>query len=102
VLATAMGPVACREIEGLNGLVFDLGPDGGTLDGGGGGGPPDGGSGVPCGTICNAGASCQNGACVCITSCPSGCADLSSDLANCGSCGHVCNPGQACKGGHCH
>jgi hypothetical protein len=61
---------------------------------------------VPCGTTtCNAGTSCQDGGCVCntgLTSCPAGCADLSSDLASCGSCGHVCNPGQACKGGHCH
>jgi hypothetical protein len=35
------------------------------------------------------------------TCCSSGCFDLASDPANCGSCGHPCNAGQACMMGMC-
>jgi len=94
VLFAAMGPVACRQIDGLDGMVFDLAVDGGppdddgTLDGGSGGGS----------TSYSGSDACATG----LVICPSGCADLSSDPANCSHCGHACSSGASCKGGHCH
>lgn len=43
---------------------------------------------------------CSGGACTCLeTTCPSGCADLNTDPANCGGCGVYCGGG--CNGGRC-
>jgi hypothetical protein len=48
--------------------------------------------GMPCGTN----AECASNAC-----CGGGCADLGSDLANCGGCGLGCAFGDWCNGGQC-
>jgi hypothetical protein len=69
-----------------------------------------GGCDKPCTQPAGGTVSCVGGSCVAGCSgpgksvCPSGCADLQSDPANCGSCGVVCPTGggtAACTGGTC-
>ncbi len=57
-----------------------------------------------CGVTCPAGATCQDGSCVCpsgTTHCGDACVDTSSDRANCGACGAACSPDQTCVAGSC-
>lgn len=59
-----------------------------------------------CGTTCQAGATCVNGACtlVCpagMTSCGSDCVNLQTNPNDCGACGNVCPSGQTCAAGAC-
>jgi hypothetical protein len=52
-----------------------------------------------CGQTCEADQHCSNGKCV--SSCPSGEANLYTDTNNCGVCGYQCPAGKSCFNGNC-
>jgi hypothetical protein len=57
-----------------------------------------------CDNACPAGATCEQGSCVCAgggSSCSGACVDTQSDPANCGTCGRQCPPVQVCSLGDC-
>jgi hypothetical protein len=61
---------------------------------------------ITCDPACDPGEVCMMGQCVLVCTpgqakCPSGCADLQIDGANCGMCGRTCAAGQFCSQGMC-
>ena len=57
-----------------------------------------------CGTVCEAGQTCTDGACTCAqhqTLCTDSCVNLDTDPQNCGSCGNGCADGKKCQDGAC-